>query len=57
MVYQSYAIWPHMNVFENVAFPLKVKWKRRPANEIREKGREGLRMVGLEGFKTVPRFN
>src|SRR3954447_16740383 len=25
MVFQSYAIWPHMNVFENVAFPLRVR--------------------------------
>jgi len=25
MVFQSYAIWPHMNVFENVAYPLKVR--------------------------------
>ena len=25
MVFQSYAIWPHMNVFQNVAFPLEVR--------------------------------
>ncbi len=30
MVFQSYAIWPHMNVFQNVAFPLEVR-KRRQA--------------------------
>ena len=34
MVFQSYAIWPHMSVFENVAFPLRVK--HRPRREIRE---------------------
>ena len=54
MVYQSYAIWPHMNVYGNVAFPLQVRWKRPPANEIREKVREGLRMVGLEGYEDRP---
>src|SRR5436853_2639950 len=35
MVFQSYAIWPHMNVFQNVAFPLEVR--RLPKKEIREK--------------------
>src|ERR1044071_5618241 len=29
MVFQSYAIWPHMTVFENAAFPLRVAEKRR----------------------------
>ena len=39
MVFQSYAIWPHMNVFENVAFPLKVlPRKQRPgAQAMRER--------------------
>src|SRR3954454_5687054 len=32
MVFQSYAIWPHMTVFDNVAYPLRVR--RRPAAEI-----------------------
>ena len=35
MVFQSYAIWPHMNVFQNVAFPLQVR--RLPKKLIREK--------------------
>src|SRR5204862_5302546 len=35
MVFQSYAIWPHMNVFQNVAFPLDVR--KMPRKEIREK--------------------
>src|SRR4029077_475618 len=34
VVFQSYAIWPHMTVFENVAYPLRVR--RRPAAVIRE---------------------
>lgn len=54
MVYQSYAIWPHMNVYDNVAFPLQVRWKKQPVKEIREKVREGLRMCGLEGFEQRP---
>src|ERR1700741_1681855 len=38
MVFQSYAIWPHMSVFENVAFPLRVAPNRRYiAAEIRDK--------------------
>ena len=35
MVFQSYAIWPHLTVFENVAYPLRVR--RRPAAEIKER--------------------
>ena len=35
MVFQSYAIWPHMNVFQNVAFPLEVR--RLPRKEIRDR--------------------
>ena len=35
MVFQSYAVWPHMNVFDNVAYPLKIR--KRPKEEIREK--------------------
>ncbi len=33
MVYQSYALWPHMNVFENVAYPLRVRRIPGPALE------------------------
>src|SRR3954467_4692912 len=35
MVFQSYAIWPHMNVFKNTAFPLEVGEKRLSREEIR----------------------
>ncbi len=46
MVFQSYAIWPHMNVFQNVAFPLEVrKLKRR---DIREKVMRVLGAVQLD---------
>src|SRR5512138_1734167 len=37
MVFQSYAIWPHMTVFQNAAFPLEVGSKRRSRQEIRDK--------------------
>ena len=45
MVFQSYAIWPHMNVFQNVAFPLEVR--RRPRKEIRERVMRVLDSVAL----------
>jgi ABC-type Fe3+/spermidine/putrescine transport system ATPase subunit len=48
MVFQSYAIWPHLTVFENVAFPLKVR--RESAAEIRSRVLQALETVGLGGF-------
>jgi len=49
MVFQSYAIWPHLSVFENVAFPLKVR--REPTKRVRERVSEVLEMVGLSGLE------
>jgi iron(III) transport system ATP-binding protein len=52
MVFQSYAIWPHMSVFENVAFPLRVARNRKySAAEIKDKVRQALEMVRLGGFE------
>ncbi|MFO8149807.1 MAG: ABC transporter ATP-binding protein [Trueperaceae bacterium] len=48
MVFQSYALFPHMNVFENVAYGLRVA--RRPKDEIGTRVEEALAMVGLEGL-------
>ncbi len=45
MVFQSYAIWPHMSVFDNVAFPLRVK--NLPREEIAARVNEMLAQVGL----------
>ena len=54
MVFQSYAIWPHMNVFENVAFPLREMRGRFSRGEIREKVRDALKLVQLEGLEDRP---
>ncbi|MCC7348379.1 MAG: ABC transporter ATP-binding protein [Variibacter sp.] len=48
MVFQSYAIWPHMTVFENVAYSLRVQ--RAPEAEVRRRVAEVLKMVGMEEF-------
>ncbi|MEX0806114.1 MAG: ABC transporter ATP-binding protein [Candidatus Binatia bacterium] len=48
MVFQSYAIWPHLTVFENIAFPLRVR--REPDGVIRRRVHEALDSVGLAGF-------
>src|SRR3990172_3445850 len=52
MVFQTYAIWPHMNVFDNVAYPLQVR--RLPGDVIRQKVEKTLRFVRLEGFEKRP---
>jgi iron(III) transport system ATP-binding protein len=54
MVFQSYAIWPHLNVFENVAFPLREMKKRLSAEEIRAKVRKVLSLVQLDGLEDRP---
>jgi len=48
-VFQKYALFPHMNVFENVAFGLKIK--KLPKDEIKNKVINMLKMVNLEGFE------
>ena len=48
MVFQSYAIWPHLSVFENVAYPLRVQRPRPSKAAIRDKVLEVLRLVGME---------
>ncbi|RXG83850.1 ABC transporter ATP-binding protein [Bradyrhizobium zhanjiangense] len=49
MVFQNYALMPHMTVFENVAYPLRVR--RLSAETIRAKVAEALERVGLRGFE------
>ncbi len=48
MVFQSYALFPHMNVERNVAYGLKLR--KVPRNEIRDKVDRMLAMVGLDGY-------
>jgi putative spermidine/putrescine transport system ATP-binding protein len=49
MVFQNYALFPHMTVAENVAFPLRVR--SLPGREVRDKVAQALKMVSLEGFE------
>jgi spermidine/putrescine transport system ATP-binding protein len=48
-VFQSYALFPHLNVYENVAFGLRRK--RRPKDEVDRRVKETLRLVDLPGFE------
>jgi iron(III) transport system ATP-binding protein len=48
LVFQSYALWPHKSVFENVAYPLRLR--RTPKAEIHERVSKALRDIGLEGM-------
>ena len=50
MVFQSYAIWPHMTVFQNVAFPLNVAGIKTNSKEMRDRVDEALALVELEGY-------
>jgi iron(III) transport system ATP-binding protein len=50
MVFQSYAIWPHMNVLENVSYPLVVRKPRPPKSEIKDRAMEALRLVGMDAL-------
>ena len=48
VVFQSYALFPHMTVAENVAFPLQVRGSRRA--EVQRRSQRALEMVRLAGF-------
>ena len=50
MVFQSYAVWPHMTVAENVAFPLTVGKNQPSKAEVRRRVEEKLELVGLGGL-------
>lgn len=52
MVFQSYAIWPHMTVFDNVAYPLRIR--RKSAVEIKDRVTKTLKLVEMEQFAQRP---
>lgn len=52
MVFQSYAIWPHMTVAQNVAFPLKSR--KFPRRQIKDRVRRALELVGMAGYENRP---
>ena len=54
MVFQSYAVFPHLTVFDNIAFPLQIRRVRRA--EIRQRVGEALELVRLQGYdRRLPR--
>jgi iron(III) transport system ATP-binding protein len=54
MVFQSYALWPHMSVFDNVAFPLRQGRDRAPERQIRDKVMSVLQLVQMESLANRP---
>lgn len=52
MVFQSYAVWPHMTVFDNIAYPLKIR--RLPKSQIREKVMSVLDLVEMAHLANRP---
>jgi iron(III) transport system ATP-binding protein len=57
MVFQSYAIWPHMSVFENAAFPLKVGRRKFTSSEMRDKVMRVLAIVAMDTLAERPATN
>lgn len=49
MVFQNYSLWPHMNVFSNIAYPLRIK--KTPKKEVRRRVGEMMELVRLEGLE------
>src|SRR5690554_6636974 len=55
MVFQSYAIWPHMTVFGNVAYPLHMR--RMPRPDVEKQVKKILSLVQLDGYENRPATN
>jgi iron(III) transport system ATP-binding protein len=54
MVFQSYAVWPHLSVFENVALPLREGAQRIDPREVERRARQALELVELEELERRP---
>ena len=54
MVFQSYAVWPHMTVYQNVALPLTHGSKRIPRSAVRDRVMQALAKVQMERFADRP---
>ena len=54
MVFQSYAVWPHMDVYENVAFPLREGVRRLPRDEQHARVSEVLELLALSSLADRP---
>ena len=54
MVFQSYAIWPHLTVFKNVAFPLQVGTRKYSRKQINDMVQRALHVVALDGLEGRP---
>jgi len=52
MVFQSYAVWPHMSVYDNVSFPLTVGKNKPPKAVVQDKTERVLELVGLSDLAT-----
>ncbi|RUT30406.1 ABC transporter ATP-binding protein [Arsenicitalea aurantiaca] len=50
MVFQSYALYPHLTLYENIAFPMRARRRRSPEPEVDNKVRTAARMLGLDGM-------
>ena len=52
MVFQSYALWPHMTVYQNVAYGLR--WSKMPKSDIPQRVRQVLELVGMAALADRP---
>ena len=54
MVFQSYAVWPHLNVYQNLALPLTDGRRKIPKKQVRERVMDSLQLVQMEALETRP---
>jgi iron(III) transport system ATP-binding protein len=54
MVFQSYAVWPHLNVYQNVALPLTDGRQRLPKAQIKDRVMDCIKLVQLDGLEDRP---